>query len=336
MRDRFLDRRTGIKVVVGFAIAAIFVYFLGLAVGWQEVERTLAGAHPIWLVVACGSTLLYLAAWGKAWQVVLGVVGIDVQFHRLVVTYFAATFANYVTPFGQAGGEPFVAYVLSQDTDASYEDSLASVVTADLLNLLPFFNFAAIGLAILVLRARLPTVIRPLAYGLTALAIGIPILAYVGWNHREGVEAAILALIAPLARHTRHVSVAGARHRIDLFYESLEVIAREPRALLYALGFSYTGWIFFALPLYFAGLTLGLSVDPIAILFIVPASTIAGFVPTPGGLAGVETALVVLILALLPFTAGQAFALATVYRVASYWFALGIGGLAAIYVVARA
>lgn len=53
-------------------------------------------------------------------------------------TYLAATFANYTTPFGQAGGEPFIAYVLSADTEASYEESLASVSTADLMHLLPF------------------------------------------------------------------------------------------------------------------------------------------------------------------------------------------------------
>ncbi|MDX1744412.1 MAG: flippase-like domain-containing protein, partial [Halobacteriales archaeon] len=227
-------------------------------------------------------------------------------------------------------------YVPPPDPASSPDDPPPSVLTADLLNLLPFFNFAALGLAVLLLRARLPVVIRPLAYGLTILAIGIPILAYVGWNHRDGVEAAILTIIAPLTRHTTHLSVAGVRRRIDRFYDSLELIADEPLQLLYALVFSYTGWVFFALPLWLAGRTLGLPVDPIVILFIVPASTIAGFVPTPGGLAGVEAALVLLLVALLPLTAGQAFAVATVYRLASYWFALGVGGLAAIWVIARA
>ena len=336
LRDRFTDRQMTVKVVLGFIVAGVLVYLLGHAAGWNEIRKALRNAAVGWLAVACLSTLLYLVAWGKAWQVVLAVVGIEVRFHRLVVTYFAATFANYITPFGQAGGEPFVAYVLSQDTDASYEDSLASVVTADLLNLLPFFNFAALGLAILLLRARLPVVIRPLAYGLTALAIGIPILAYVGWNHRKGVEAAVLALVSPVSRYTSRLSVAAVRRRIDRFYASLELIADEPVELLYALVFSYTGWVFFALPLWLAGRTLGLPVDPIVILFIVPASTIAGLVPTPGGLAGVEAALVLLLVALLPLTAPEAFAVATVYRLASYWFALAIGGLAALYVIARA
>jgi len=162
----------------------LLVYLLGVVAGWREIGRALAGADFRWLAVACGSTFLGLAAWSQAWRVVLSAVGIEVSGRRLVVTYLAATFANYVTPFGQAGGEPFIAYVLSQGTGASYEDSLASVVVTDLLNLLPFFNFAAIGFAVLLVSAELPPAVRPLAYGLTALAIGVPVLAYVGWNHR--------------------------------------------------------------------------------------------------------------------------------------------------------
>ena len=335
--DQFAERQTLAKIAIGFVVAGVLVYLLGYVVGWRSVGQALAGANGRWLVIACASTLVGLVAWSKAWQVVLGVVGIHVTFRRLIVTYFAATFANYVTPFGQAGGEPFIAYVLSQDTDASFEDSLASVVTADLLNLLPFFNFAAIGLAVLLLRARLPDVIRPLAFGLTAIAVAVPAIAYVGWNHRQGVENAVLRLLAPIVGRTKRFSVDGIRHRIDRFYESLELIAADPRNLLYALVFSYTGWVFFALPLYLASLTLNLPIDPLLILFIVPASTIAGLVPTPGGLAGVEATLVALLLALVPpLTGGEAFAIATVYRIASYWFALGVGGLASFYVIARA
>jgi uncharacterized protein (TIRG00374 family) len=334
--EEFADRRTLAKIVIGFVIAGILVYFLGVIIGLDDVRLAFRKADLRWLAMACLSTFIGLAAWGKAWQVVLAAVGIDVKYRHLVVTYFSATFANYVTPFGQAGGEPFIAYVLFQDTRASYEDSLASVVIADLLNLLPFFNFAALGLAGLLIRAELPAVIRPLAFALTALAVAIPAIAYVGWNYRAAIERGVLRLLSPVLARTKRFSVEEVRGRIDRFYASLELIADEPRELAYALVFSYTGWLFFALPLYIAAITLGFHIEPLVVLFIVPASTIAGFVPTPGGLAGVETALVVLLVALVPFGAGEAFAVATVYRVASYWFALVVGGLATFSVIARA
>lgn len=333
--DTLADRRTLAKILLGFVVAGLLVYLLAAVVGFGAIRQAFARADPRWLALACLSTLVGLVAWTKAWQVVLSVVGIEVPFRRLVVTYLSGTFANYITPFGQAGGEPFIAFVLAQDTESSYEDSLAGVVIADLLNLLPFFNFAALGLATLLVSARLPAIIRPLAYGLTALAIAIPVIAYLGWNHREVVEAWTIRLLRPFLRRTSRVTVTGVRQRIDRFYTSLEVIAAEPRELAYALVFSYAGWLFFALPLYVSALTLGYHIAPMVVLFIVPASTIAGFVPTPGGLASVETALVVLLVALTALSANQAFALAMVYRLSSYWFALAVGGGATLWVIFR-
>ncbi|WP_433629177.1 lysylphosphatidylglycerol synthase transmembrane domain-containing protein [Halomicrococcus sp. NG-SE-24] len=323
------------KLLLGFLVAGVLIYLLVAVAGWERVLDALQGADYRWVWIACASTIVGLALWGKAWQVVLAVLDIEVKLRRIVVTYFAATFANYVTPLGQAGGEPFIAYVLSRDTEASYEDSLASVVTADLLNLLPFFNFAAVGLAYLLLNASMPENAETLAQGLVVLAFGVPAIAYVGWRHRDGVEAFVLRVVGPIADRTDRITVEGVRGRIDRFYQALERIADEPRELLYALVFSYTGWIFFALPLYFSGVALDLPLTLTLVLFIVPASTLAGMTPLPGGLAGVEAALAVLIVGLAPISWSSAVAAAIIYRFASYWIVLLVGGLATLYVIAR-
>jgi len=329
-------RTTALKILVGFAVAGVLVYLLGWAVGWDATLQRLAGAELRWLAVACLSTAVGLAAWGKAWQVVLAECGVTVPYRKLVTTYFAATFANYVTPFGQAGGEPFIAYVLARDTSADYEESLASVVTADLLNLLPFFNFAAVGLGYLVVRAELVGAAADVAVGLAAMAVGVPAAVVVAWRYRAGVERFVLRLAAPVAARTARVDVASIEARIDRFYGSVDDIAANRRRLAYALVFSYAGWVCFALPLYFAGLTVGVPVGLLLVVFVVPASTIAGMVPTPGGLAAVEGALVALLVGLTAMGAADALAVATVYRLASYWFALVVGGLAALVVIYRA
>jgi hypothetical protein len=331
----FATRETLAKTGVGFLVAAVLLYLVATGLGIDRLAETLADAKLRWVAIACVSTLVCLCCWARAWQVVLREVDIEVPFGRLVVTYFAATFANYVTPLGQAGGEPFIAYVLSRDTGASYEDSLASVVTADLLNLLPFFTFAAGGLSFLLLRAELPEATRPLAFGLLALAIGVPAIAVSGWWFREKVRGGAVRLVAPVARRTSRLSVEGVRERIDDLYTAFGRIAQDPAALVEAVFFAYVGWVFFALPLYFAGLALELPVDPLLMLFIVPASTLAGLTPSPGGLVGVEVALVGLLVALTPVGAAAAFAIALVYRLASYWFALAVGGGAALLVVGR-
>ena len=330
------DRRSLAKGLVGFAIAGVLLYLLGSVVGWREIITTLADADPLWVAIACLSTLAYLLAWTKTWEVVLTAGAISVSYPRLVPTFFAATFANYTTPFGQAGGEPFIAYVLATDTEASYEQALASVSTADLLNLFPFFTFAGLGLAALVLTGEIPPGTRPLVIGLAAIAVGVPLIVLVGWYRRDLIEGAIVGATGPVVRRTDRVTAAGVRERVDGFYDQLGRIAAEPRELLVAVTFSFVGWVFFALPLYFAALALSLPLDPLLVIFLVPASSLAGITPTPGGLGGVETALVALVVALTPIAAGPAAALAIAYRATSYWFALAVGGPMALYVTARA
>lgn len=332
----FADRKTLVQILGGFAIAGLVLFLLVDFVGTADVVAELARADLRWVAAACLSTLVGLAAWGKAWQIVLHVSGVTVPYRRLLVTYFAATFANYVTPMGQAGGEPFIAYVLSRDTEASYEDSLASVVTADLLNLLPFFTFAGLGFAALVWQASLPERIEPLAGGLVVLAVGLPVAGAVVWHFRRRFGYGVLRVVRPITRRTPGISADGLLERMRDLDEAFQRIARDRRALAYSLVFAYVGWLFFALPLYFAGLAVGLSISPLLVLFIVPSSTLAGLAPSPGGSGAVVPVLVVLLVALTTVSGeANATAVAIIYRVASYLFAILVGGLAAAYVLKR-
>jgi len=331
----FADRKTIAQIGLGFAVAAVVIYLLVDFVGTADVMGRLSTADWRWLALGCLSTLLCLAAWGKAWQIVLGVVGIEESYSKLVVTYFAATFANYVTPLGQAGGEPFIAYVLSRDTDASYEDSLASVVTADLLNMFPFVTFAGVGFAALLYQTAVPDAIEPLAGGLVVLSPGVPFLVAIGWRFRRQVEQAVLSAAAPVVRRVPRLSLDGLRKRLRELQTAFERIARDRRALARALFFSYAGWVFFALPLYAVGRAIDITFPLLLVFFIVPASTLAGLVPSPGGSGAVEAALVALVVGLTAVDTAGATAIALLYRVASYWFALVVGGAAAIHVIRR-
>jgi len=330
-----VDRKTVAQILVGFVVAGIVLALLIDFVGTAGVLRGLRRADPGWLALACLSTAICLTAWGKAWQIVLGVAGIEESFSKLVVTYYAATFANYITPLGQAGGEPFIAYVLSRDTEASYQDSLASVVTADLLNLFPFVTFSGVGFAALLYGSGLPAAVEPLAGGLVVLSVGVPLITAVGWRFRDRLRSALLGLSAPVVDRVPVLSVDGLRERIHETEAAFERIARDRRALAKALSVSYVGWVFFALPLYFSAQAIGTELSLLLVFFIVPASTLAGLVPSPGGSGAVETALVVLVVGLTTIGRTDAAVIAILYRVASYLFALLLGGAAALSVLKR-
>ena len=331
-----VTRETVAKTLLGFAVAVVLVYLLGAVVGWDRALERLRAAQAEWIAVACLSTLLCLAAWAKTWQLVLETIGVAVPLRKLVVTFYAATFANYVTPMGQAGGEPFIAYVLARDTAATYEQSLASVVAADLLRLLPFFTAGGIGFGYLLFTAQLRGPTEQFALLLAVLAAALPALAVVGWRFRDRVRDGVLRGLAPVARRTDRLSIASIGDRIDRLYGSLEVIADSPRALLVSLALAYVGWILFALPLYFAGLAIGTPVPLLLVCFLVPASVIAGSAPLPGGLAAIEGTLLALLTALTALSTADALAVVTIYRLASYWLVVALGGVAALWVIRRA
>ena len=330
-----LDRGSLLKALAGFAIAGVVIYYFGGRIGWGEIFATLRNADYKWVVVACASTTVSLVIWSKAWDVLLSVVDVEIPFSTLSVTYVAATFADYLTPFGRAGGGPFVAYVLSRNDRATFQDSLASIVTADSLNLVPFFTFAAAGFVALVATGEFPSSARTLLWGLGALFVILPLLGYLFWTRRDAVESLADAVLAPVAKRTDRLDPHRIRDRVDEFYGLVDRMAVDRRAIAMTLVYAFVGWVFFTLPLYFAALTLGVSISPLVVLFVVPASTVAGFVPTPGGLGGVEAAIVALIVALTALGPETAAGLALVYRVASFVYVLVIGGGAMLYLVSR-
>ena len=324
-----------LRIVAGFAVAAALLLVLAAGTGLEKLRVTVASAEPSWLVVACLSTTLAFAAWTRGWQLVLRVADVEAPCPRLYVTYLAAMFANAVTPMGQAGGEPFIAYVLARETDATYEEGLATVVTADLLNLIASFSVAAGSLAVLVWRIDLPDRIEPVAGALAAVAVGLVLVGAIGWQYRRGVGRAIDGRLVLIVRWLPSLTVEGLRERLRDLRDAFGRIADEPELLARTVVFAYLGWLCYVLPLYFAGRAFGVGLDLPVLFFIVSASLLAGYVPSPGGLGGIEAALTGLLVALAAVGSSTAYATALAYRLATYWLVVVAGGLAALALVGR-
>ena len=326
-----VSRRTLAKVGGGFTVAAVLLYLLGHVVGWGEILRTIRTADPLWLVLAMASTTAGLIAWTRVWKDVLSALAVDVPFPSLAMTYFAATFADYVTPAGKVGGGPIIAYLLSTDERVTYHEGLASVTTTDLLNVLPLFVFAAVGTVGLLVRGNLPPradlFVVAIAGFAGVVALVIVFVAY----RRADLEAWFVSVLTPVVGRLPFVDATSVEAEIREFSTQIGRIAERPRLLVGTLAYSLVGWVLFAAPLYLAARALGVSLYPPLVLFIIPASTLAGLIPTPGGLGGVEFAVTGLLVALAPLDAGAAAAVTLLYRVANYWFVVVVGGSFTLY-----
>jgi len=326
-------------IVVGFVAAAVVLAALVWFVGVDEIVATFAllDARYVALIALVG--LLWLLAWAMALRTVLAALGVHARAVPSFLLFAASTFANNVTPFGQAGGEPFSALVIARATGSEYERSLAAVASVDSLNFVPSIALALVGLVYYLAVFTVRDGVLSILALVVALAIGVPVAAWFLWQRREAVESGLAGVIVfvlrPFGRvipRFRSIRREAVKHRVAAFFHSIERVASNRRKLLVALSFSALGWLLMCLALWLSLFALGDAVPVAAVLIAVPVGTIASVTPLPGGLGGVEFALVLLIVpttGVSPATAGAA---ALIYRGATYWLptVVGAGALASL------
>jgi uncharacterized protein (TIRG00374 family) len=322
--------------VAGFVAALVVLVALFWLVGIEEMLAALVLADRAALVAVVGVALAWLAAWGMALRTVLGVLDVPSTPGRAFLVYASATFANNVTPFGQAGGEPFSALLISRATDCEYETGLAAIASVDALNFVPSIGFALAGMAYYATVFTVGRRVEVAATTVVGLAVVVPLVAYLAWQSRDRLEAVAVRGFTPLGRRIgrflpriRPPDPEAVRGRIEGFFRAIERVAASRRGLATALTFSALGWLLLSLSLWTALYALGAAVPFAILLFVVPASSVAGATPLPGGLGGVETALVLLLVPTTGVSAATASAAVLIHRGATYWLPVLVGGSAA-------
>ncbi|MFB6160353.1 MAG: YbhN family protein [Haloferacaceae archaeon] len=326
-------RATVLAFSATLAVFAVLFYVAGV----EEFLTVLRRADVRLVVLVVVTTVLWLVAWSVALRVVLGVLGVEVSPVTSFLVFAGAMFSNNVTPFGQAGGEPVTALLISRVTDTEYETGLAAIASVDTLNFVPSITLAVIGVGYFATEVTLGTN-RNIALATVAvvvLAVGVPGLVYAAWNRRYGLEERVVGLLTPAIRWaTRRLprvpvpTVEGIEHRVDGFFRAIERVADNPRALAATIALSTVGWGFQMVGLWFAFRAVGVPIPLSIALFVVPIGAIAGVTPLPGGAGGIESVLVVLLVAApLPgVTKSVALAAVVVFRGAVYWVPVVLGG----------
>ena len=335
-----MDRDQLRATVLGFG--AVVLILAGLIVV-NDVDAVVgqirtADLQTIALVVA--ATLGWLAAWGFALRTVLGVLGVTVGVPTSFGVFSGAMFANNVTPFGQAGGEPITALLISTVTDTEYERGLAAIASVDTLNFFPSISLALVGAGYYATITTFSRQLRVAVGAVVVLAVLVPTAGYLAWRSRSRLAEGAVARLVPLVRRVAGVVPGVAKpdsnaiaSRIDHFFESVERVASEPRAIALALAASTAGWGFQMGGLWLAFRALDVTVDPLVMLFVVPMGAIAGAAPTPGGGGAIEGVLVgILSLLLADVTSATVTAAVILFRAAVFWVPIVIGSVVVSYV----
>jgi len=320
--------------VVGFLGAALVLAALVWVVGIEDILSELRGIELRLLLVILGVAVVWLVLWGMALRTVLGALDAPISVAMSGLVFAGAVFSNNVTPFGQAGGEPVSGYLISRATDREYETGLAAIASVDALHFVPSIAYAVVGLTFVLAGAA--QFGRNLIFATTALvvlAVGIPAAAYVGWQYRYDLEAAVVRAVTPVVRSLGRVvprrsppTAEAIERRIEGFFAAIERVATNRTTILEAIGFSALGWLAMCTSLWLSVYALGHTVPFSAVLLVVPMGAVAGMTPLPGGLGGVDAVLIALLVSTTGITGGVAGAAVLVHRGATYVFPTVVGG----------
>ena len=337
-----VQRRDAAATVAGLGAGGAVLLALVVVAGGDAVVGALGRAAPALAAAVAATILGWLCLWGVGFRAVATATGADVGLVDAVLVTAGAAFADHVTPFGQAGGEPATALLLSDVAGTPVERALAAVTSFDALNVPPSLTLAAVGVGYYAAVAALDATLRAVAAGLAVVAIAAPPLVALAWRRRESIERALVRAATPPARLAGRLlprvdppDRSAVVARVGGFRGAVESVAADRRRLAIALACSAAGWLSQVVGLWLALRAVGVAVPLYVPLFVVPLGTIGSALPTPGGLGGIEPVQVGLLTAATTATAASLTAAVLLFSVGGFLLTTSVGAAAVAALGAR-
>jgi uncharacterized protein (TIRG00374 family) len=336
MMPKKLEVPSKLKKIALFAVSTAILAGLVYISGPEKFFNALSKSKLLFLVPAVIVGTSVFLVWSFAWYRVFQKTGIEASYTESVKLQFAGNFLNNITPFGQIGGEPFMAYIVSTEKDAKYEEALSSVLSADILNMIPPFTFVFGGaIYIIFFRSVTDLIIQAIYMSLIVLLFG-GILVYTLWFEAGKIESFILNQINRVSNRLGRGEklVKRLEKRLDNFEESMGKMGEDPLYLAKTILILHIGFILEVVCLSLVMVSLGLTPLLSYLYFILPLADLANTSPTPGGTGTYEAALAALLVAVseastgfvggpIPFSV--ALLIGILFRLSTYWPSLVLG-----------
>lgn len=325
-----MDRKKIIGFVFGIGVIAMFL----LAIGIQEVIKIFLSADPIYLVLAVFAIIMSLIFRATVWYGLFVLADVSVSFKKIIRVYVVSLSAKFAIPVGHIALQTVIAYILSKDSYLNTERVLSVITLGDMINKVSSYVLGLVALSLLLFRGMIPTTYE------SYISVVILILAFIIvtfltlWYYQENVLDVVVKFGNIVEKHSNKDTLFGRfmifevedlEDKVLNAYDAIIMIFSDPREVFVLFLIGHLGGIALAGVFLFCGIALGFSFSFSVAVLLVIIGQMGAFLPTPGGLGGVESALVAGCILLINISLVEAATLVLTYRLISYWLVL-IGG----------
>lgn len=315
-----------------FSVATILIVTLILLADVEKFLQYIRTADKFYLLIALVFGLSAVPFLANAWHQFINRVGGDQPFRKSLQLFMAGNFMNAITPLGQFGGEPFMAYVIKDNTDISYQQALSSVVSADIINTIPILTYTLLGTLYLFASSSMNNFLLQLLFIGFFFIIISGTFAFLLWFKPGFIEQRLLISVERLTeiigRGKKYIQ--SLEKRLIEIQESFETLGSSKTFLAKTALVAHFYFGMQVAAFYCIMTALNIEISIVLILFILPLASLAGFAPTPGGSGSYEAAMTTILMTTMGIGYNSALAAAVLYRVVTYWQDIILGYLAFI------
>lgn len=320
--------KTLVFLFVGLLIMAVILYFIGI----DTVINALKNANPWYIILAVILQLVTYYMYTLRWYIINKSADMgDVTIKKLLPMVLLSLAVNNITPSGRGGGEPVRAYVLSKESDYTFDMTFATVLGDRALDTFPFIILAIITIIGMIFTFTLsPIWIAVLIVCVTAITILVCIIIYMSVNESFGTKLTnwIVKLVKRFYKKYQPRHEVQIRNYVSGFQKTMRVLITDRNVLLYALPLSFIVWFMEILRVYCVFLAFGANVSLVVVAEVFIIACLVGMVPLlPGGLGAVD-GIMILFYSGAGISASISAAVTVVERLISFWMTTILGLIA--------
>lgn len=316
-----------IKNILWFSVStAIFALLISFA-DTKKILSALSEADPFFLSLSALAGIGIFFAWSSNWYNFFRISGIECSYGKTFQMFSAGQLLNSITPLGQFGGQPFMAYLISRHSETRFEKSMATVMSADLIALIPMTSLFLTGYSYLAITGTIPQKITSLSIIVFGLLLFGLTMGYIGWYRTGSLEKTLLI------GFEKATDIVGAgeslvvklEERLENVEKTFEKVGQNPKGVLVSLVVAHVSFMFKIAAFYGILFSLGIQMNFFHVMLVITLSQLANFSPTPGGAGTFEAAMAGIILLFINVQVATAVTAAILYRASTYWLGIILG-----------